>query len=138
MGYYTYFVLEANGVARDQNSKMVLGEIPSIIRNDLEEEIEKLGVFDNGDCDFGWQSSEQKWYDHEEDMLTLSHRFPDILFTLYGDGEGSEDMWYAYYYNGAVQNAPATITFDNFDESKLVKSNNSELFSANRKYSYEW
>lgn len=137
MGYYTYYSLEVSGITRDKKGKLIFGDVPSVVQEDLEDEIDKLDVFVGGDIDYGWESEFIKWYDYEDDMLTLSHRFPDILFTLYGNGEDDEDMWCAYYYDGAVQNAPAVISYDKFDENKLVKSNKQELFSPNRKYTYE-
>ena len=137
MGYYTMFTLNAQDASRDKNGKLVLGELPLIIREDLDAEVDKMGVFEDGNCVDGWYCSEAKWYDHDEDMIALSHRFPDVLFTLYGDGEESDDMWYTYYLNGMSQDAPAQITYDDFDESKLVSWSNPELFSLDRRYSYE-
>ena len=61
-----------------------------------------------------------KWYDHEADMRTYSTQHPDILFTLSGEGENSGDMWRKYFKNGKMQKALATISYDDFDESKLV------------------
>ena len=60
-----------------------------------------------------------KWYDHEENMCELSKLFPNVLFTLEGNGEDRDDIWREYYYNGKFQYAPAVITFDDFDENKL-------------------
>jgi hypothetical protein len=54
-----------------------------------------------------------------DEMLDLSKQFPETVFCLYGEGEGSEDMWYTYYKNGKLQHCPAKITFDVYDESKL-------------------
>ena len=34
-----------------------------------------------------------KWYDHEEEMIIYSKKFPDLLFVLDGDGEESGDIW---------------------------------------------
>ena len=60
-----------------------------------------------------------KWYEHTKDMIKLSKLFPDILFTLHGEGEEAGDMWYKYYLNGKVQIAEAKTTFDEFDPEKL-------------------
>ena len=68
--------------------------------------------------DDGWGCND-KWYDHDEDMLVLSIRFPHIVFELHGAGENNDDLWYTYYKNGKKQHCPAIITFDPYDESKL-------------------
>jgi len=60
-----------------------------------------------------------KWYDHTEDMIELSKLFPTIVFTVEGNGEDRDDIWREYYFNGKFQYAPATIIFDDFDESEL-------------------
>ena len=34
-----------------------------------------------------------KWYDHDEDMVKLSLRFPNYAFILEGAGEENGDLW---------------------------------------------
>jgi len=42
-----------------------------------------------------------KWYEHDEDMIELSNQFPDVLFTLDGEGEsGPDDIWRKWYKGG--------------------------------------
>jgi hypothetical protein len=60
-----------------------------------------------------------KWYEHDRDMRELSKKYPDILFTVYGRGEESDDMWYAYYQNGKSQHCPAEIVFPEYDPEKM-------------------
>ena len=60
-----------------------------------------------------------KWYDHENDMRGLSRLFPNILFTLYGNGEEKDDIWIIYAKGGKSQLAKAQVFFEGFDESKL-------------------
>lgn len=62
---------------------------------------------------------EVKWYDHDEDMIELSKKYPDIVFSLKGDGEEQGDSWYKYFKSGKVQECYAIIKFDPYDESKL-------------------
>lgn len=68
----------------------------------------------------GFWSAEGKWYEHSKDMKMLSAAFPDILFTLTGDGEEKGDLWVKYYKNGKEQIANAHITYEEFDETKLL------------------
>lgn len=63
---------------------------------------------------------EVKWYTCFEDMKKYSKLHPDVLFTLFGDGEESGDSWVAYIRNGTEQYCPAKITYDKFDATKLV------------------
>lgn len=60
-----------------------------------------------------------KWYEHDEVMKQISLEYPDILFTLKGNGEEDEDIWTNYYKNGRVQTERAEIKVAPFDESKL-------------------
>lgn len=121
MGYYTSYELSVSNVN-------------PLLASKLEEEVEKMQVFESGNSKDGWYGYD-KWYDHDEDMMLLSKRFPDALFELYGDGEESDDMWRAYFKNGRMQFCPAIITFDPFDEKKLTESD--KIMDWDRKYSYQ-
>ena len=103
MGYYTDYTLTVKNVPE---------EYASALTHALTED---LGMECWGDDYF----ANAKWYDHDEDMMALSLRFPGVLFQLYGCGEDSDDMWYSYYKDGKMQYCPARIEFDPYDESKL-------------------
>lgn len=60
-----------------------------------------------------------KWYEHESDMRSYSKKYPDVLFTLNGEGEESGDIWIEYYKNGLMQRTKAKLMFDKFYPSKL-------------------
>lgn len=62
---------------------------------------------------------EAKWYDHEEDMRRVSAQYPDVLFTLMGEGEDAEDLWAKHFKGGGMQVVKAVVTFEEFDPSKL-------------------
>lgn len=43
-----------------------------------------------------------KWYDHHADMMAHSAKYPEVTFTLSGEGDESGDMWLAVYRGGEV------------------------------------
>jgi hypothetical protein len=102
MGYYTQYSITSltAGVDEEQAEQMVLEIIEETYGNPFEDE-----------C---------KWYDHDDDMKKVSLKYPEIIFKLHGEGEESGDIWDKYYKNGKVQKAAAKISYDEFDESKLV------------------
>lgn len=61
-----------------------------------------------------------KWYDHEEDMRRLSLKFPDVVFTLNGEGEEAGDVWVKYFRNGKMQVDKIEIKLAAFDPKKLA------------------
>lgn len=136
MGYYTDYTLNIyGGTSNKDGSFTTTTQLPEIVVKDLEQEIEKMGVFDrSGSVEYGYYSN-SKWYDHDDDMLLLSKRFPEVLFCLHGEGEEQEDMWENYYYNGKLQECPAVIKYDDFDFSKLVDMNVQD--STDKRYSYQ-
>jgi len=53
---------------------------------------------------------EAKWYNWEEDMKKLSALFPDVTFTLTGDGEEAEDSWKTVFKGGEVLSSDHTVS----------------------------
>jgi hypothetical protein len=89
MGYYTDFKIVTDCKDNNCNQKIV----------------DRLSDIAGYELDYRYGGSEvyldsAKWYSSEEDMKLLSSEFADILFTVYGDGEESDDLWVAYYKNG--------------------------------------
>lgn len=82
-----------------------------------------MNVFSDCDLTVGLNAY-AKWYDSDEDMCLLSSKFPNLLFELAGIGEDSKDLWKAYFVNGAKQNAPGKVIYDEFDPKKLAPPNN--------------
>jgi nicotinic acid mononucleotide adenylyltransferase len=60
-----------------------------------------------------------KWYEHDQHMRHVSLANKGTIFILEGEGEDPGDLWKKYYLDGKCQVAKASITFDEFDESKL-------------------
>lgn len=123
MGYCTDYVLTIDYV-EEENGKKELAFVPEIILKQLSKTIDDMDIFEDGYGD-EWYLYGGKWYEHDTDMLNLSKKFPELLFTLNGHGEETEDMWYSYYYNGKLQHCPAKITYDDFDFEKLKSVQNS-------------
>lgn len=98
MGYYTDYDASENSL-------------------EIQEAIEKISDYS------GWHDgklNDVKWYDHEEHCGEVSKMFPDQVIKLSGAGEESGDIWVKYFKNGKCQVAEAKITFEPFDESKLI------------------
>lgn len=118
MGYYTDYTLTASICTVGADS-YTTATIPHITLVNLEDEIKKMNIFEGGgDIEYGYYAN-AKWYDWEEDMCLLSNRFPELLFCLHGEGESSDDLWDAYFFEGKCQYCPAVITYEDFDPSKL-------------------
>ena len=106
MGYYTCYTLEWE--PKDQ-------AVEEYIRQQQEENDEfAYGIEPNGEM-----ADSVKWYDHEDDIKALSKQFPEIVFTLSGEGEEAGDVWKKYFKDGKVQVAQAEIVVAPFDPKKL-------------------
>lgn len=109
MGYYTYFSLTVSKESKASQSE-------------IHERLRDLHVFENiEDGKDGSISANGycKWYDHDDDLLAISVDFPSAFFELNGEGESSEDMWYKYYQNGAMQECYAEITYPDYDPKEM-------------------
>lgn len=101
MGYYTDFNLTNDSFIDGEGIAEALSEISGY---PWTSRLEMYGV---------------KWRNHEKDMRALSKKFPDVLFTLEGEGEESGDIWKQYHKNGLCQHAKAEIVFSPFDAAEL-------------------
>ena len=136
MGYYTYYELSIdNSQVKGQVEKKKQSEIEEIQQSNISDELKKRLIKDvekmyetsivtQNDVvnflTFNPFDEQCKWYEHTEDMCRLSKEYPNVLFTLTGNGEESEDMWVKYFMNGKVQVENAVITYGKFDPKKLV------------------
>ena len=63
-----------------------------------------------------------KWYDHDEDMVKLSLRFPNYTFILEGEGEETGDLWKTIYHDGKLERLNVKIVYEKpqSDFAKIV------------------
>ena len=99
MGYYTQYNLHIN---------------PSPSQELLDFEVYETRIEELLDEGFN-----DKWYDHDEDMLNLSLSFPEYVFILDGEGEESGDVWRSFYKNGKDYTWRLDYELPDFEEEKL-------------------
>lgn len=101
MSYYTDYTLDI----KDHD------DIPEEVHKKITEvsgyEFEDNGLYD------------ATWYEWQRDMVIISKAFPDLFFTLWGNGSTSYDFWVAYIKNGKMQIEDAEIVYPAFDEEKM-------------------
>lgn len=102
MGYYTRYTLTAVGQYDEDEIEDSIGEISGYnIRLD-------------------YATDDIKWYNCLKDMKALSEKFPDVMFTLSGEGEEYGDIWKAMYKNGKTKYVKAEIVFPTISVNDLV------------------
>jgi hypothetical protein len=101
MGYYTHFKIRATNP-----------EAIRVLRKP--DSYAEMAFDEDGDT-----VDSCKWYEHEEEIIEFSKLYPDVLFTLNGEGEESGDIWTKYFLNGKMQYERATIVINPFDPTKL-------------------
>ncbi len=101
MGYYTQHKLE-----------VIDGKYA--FHGQYQKEIEEIADYEN------LFDESAKWYDHEADMREFSKLHPTTTFKLIGEGEDAGDMWHEYYRNGKMQRCKSIVTYEPFDENKLI------------------
>ena len=113
MGYYTTFKGSVSG--------------PEDSLRRFKEDAEKGLTFSDYDIEFSdffdnylRYGETMKWYSHEEDMIALSKKYPNVLFSLQGEGEEPGDIWKAWYRNGRSVTAKAQITFNEPDLDRVL------------------
>lgn len=66
---------------------------------------------------------ELKWYCWEDDMKTLSKKFPQMLIQLDGEGEELLDIWIATFCNGVCNYRKIQTHFEEFDSEEFYNKN---------------
>lgn len=112
MGYYTNYSLEVKNLDVDSDDDVTEESVISALRSEIDEAATAFDIY-------GTTENNCKWYNAKEDVAKFSKMYPTWLFTLSGEGEEAGDLWKCYILNGKTQDAPAQISYDEFDESKL-------------------
>ena len=107
MGYNTNHALEFQDMATGKKPKI---EVYRRIIADLRKIHEAL---------YSWKKMMHvefwgegvKWFEHDKDFTFLSIKYPDVLFTLHGSGEGLGDIWRKFYWNGEMSGGKAEIIY---------------------------
>ena len=63
-----------------------------------------------------------KWYECRDDLvqISLKEKFKDIMITVTGYGEESDDIWREYIINGKYQRVEPKMIFPEFNKDYLV------------------
>lgn len=112
MGYYTDF---------DIMAEPMNGDLSKDGYAEIWERLEEISDYTFDGYGAGAELYDAKWYDYHKDMTKLSEEFPDVKFTVEGEGEEKGDQWKRYYVAGKYQHANVKIIFDNFDMNKMRK-----------------
>lgn len=109
MGYYTNYSMEVldidnKGYNSYEIAKFMFNEKENFdkfyaFENELSEFIKDIDVKEGINYKLSLDSvGEYKWYSHEEEMLLLSKKFPNVLFKLHGGVKkiqivGTNTLW---------------------------------------------
>ena len=112
MGYYTKFTLDYELPENSHASLRFL--VDQALERDGTCTYGKIGIFIDGN---GGEPC--KWYEYRSDMIRFSKEFPDVVFSLKGEGEESGDLWIEYFKGGLTQVCRGEVVYPEYDESKL-------------------
>ena len=115
MGYHTYFTLSVIGANRTDQER-------------IREMLANLGVLgyalqEESGADYGPQDC-VNLFGHDDDMLEVSREFPQVLFSLHGEGDSTGDIWESHYLGGKTYTQPAIITIPPFNPALLNETEN--------------
>lgn len=99
MGYYTKFLLT----------------------HDSDEELELIDT-EYYYVQYGVETDDIKWYEHHEEMVAHSLKYPEVTFTLSGQGDDSGDFWKTRYLGGKLieeKRASSIFGFEGITRKKM-------------------
>jgi hypothetical protein len=97
MSYKTYYSIDIEG---DCDFFRILSNLKSRCKN------AELAF-----GDYGQGTNELDWDSLEEDMETFSVLYPNLVFIIYGQGEGNENEWRMFFKNGKREIQHSTVTY---------------------------
>lgn len=118
MGYYTLYNLSMQDKHGDDLTQNVLLEVNMAFSalpyfENVSVRTNETAVLSQSDfINDHFLFEDLKWYDFESDMIELSKKFPDIRFTLRGEGEDGDDRWIEYFFGGKSQSTSVKFVFD--------------------------
>ena len=68
----------------------------------------------------GSEKEPVEWLNHEDHFVEFSQEYPEVVFTLAGEGADAGDVWKKYFKNGKKQIACAVLTIAPYDEALLT------------------
>lgn len=107
MGYYTYYSLKVIDAESDEEKAIIA---------DLRENNEYALYCMDED---GTSKEQTKWYEHDDEMLEFSEKYPKHILLLEGEGEESGDFWQTYYRDGKKQDCKGKVVYEPFRQDKL-------------------
>lgn len=115
MGYHTCYTLSVSGASRSDQERIrgMLADL-GVLGYALQEE---------SGTEYGEQDP-VNWFGHDDDMLEISRKFPQVLFSLHGEGESNGDIWESHYLGGKTYTQPAIITIPPFNPNLLKEPEN--------------
>ena len=57
-----------------------------------------------------------RWPNRENELIKVSEKFKNVIFTLHSEGEEAGNIWNEYYFNGKSFVAKAIIHIPSFEE----------------------
>lgn len=107
MGYYTDYELTANSFEYEADAKQFNDELGTTTGYNFRTRVNRVPPL--------YQSlallQEAKWYDHADDLMKLSTKWPWVTIILVGVGEDRGDHWRMRVRNGVVERQNAVISF---------------------------
>jgi len=117
MGYYFQFDIKL----KEANSEDTL-----IFQTALKE------IYNDFEFDSKYNTAfiEAKWYDYDEDLLSISKLIPDCYIVLYREGEESNDLYKSVYCNGKEKTVQAEIIYPKINVQSIggIGERKPELF----------
>lgn len=108
MGYITRFELDVTGSSEDALAEF---EEAADAGEETHSGIQYSDFLDG-------ESISCKWYNSKEDMIQLSKKFPELLFSVDAAGEEPGDLWQAWARNGKYKRIEPELVWPKVDLDK--------------------